>query len=96
MADTNYDIHYDVNIENRETEIDPQGCCSISFQNLGTKTAYVFDNIPVPVNIIREFVNEPSCKLTQKIRLTWKGQLAPGDKNTEQVLVVKTFATRRS
>lgn len=91
-----YDIYYTVEIINKEQFIDPQGCCSISFENRGSKTAYVLDNIPVPVNIIREFNNEANCQINQKIRVSWRGQLtgSTSERNLEQVIVTRTFARR--
>lgn len=87
-----YNIVHTSEIITGEAEIDPQGCCSICFENLGTSTAYIYDVIPVSPTKIREFTNEPNCHMLSKIRISYRGTYDKANRNTEQILVVKTFA----
>ena len=94
-----YDIIYKSDIISGDAIIEPEGACSISFENLGTKTAYIFDLIPVVPAKIRELNNEAGCHITQKIRISYRGHYLISDSvevNTNQILVTKTFATLKN
>ncbi len=88
-----YDITYKAEIITGDAIVDPEGCISISFENLGASNVYIMDNVIVSPSKIREFINEPYCSITQKFRVSYRGTYDPASRNLEQLLVVKTFAT---
>lgn len=82
-----YDIYYKSEIISVSTpNVDPEGCTSITFENLGTDDATINQAIPLLASDApREFNNLPYVKIKSMFQLTFSGV------GTQKVLVTRGF-----
>lgn len=87
-----YDVLYTTNVVNSNTNITPDGCCDIWFENIGDVDAIVAGNIPLQVgDKERRFENDPGAE----IKSSWPVQFLPGV-GIKAVLVIKVFKQIKS
>ncbi len=90
-----FEISYKSEIVIGDRLIDPEGCVSICFENLGTKTAYILDTMPLDPMKIREFTNESNCVIVQKFKISYRQNYdRSSDVDSQQILITKTFAKK--
>jgi len=84
-----YETYIKAEIVSESTpNFDPEGCTSISFENLGTDDATINGSIPLNANDPgRDFNYLPNQYIKQPFSIAFAGAAA----TTQKILIIKTF-----
>jgi hypothetical protein len=92
MNKMKYDVLYTTEVVNTNTNVTPDGCSDIWFENIGDVDATIAGNIPLQVgDKERKFENDPGAE----IKSSWPISFSTGP-GTKSVLVIKVFKQIKS